>query len=268
MNIARPISVVHLDDDPELLRVTKRSVELAQPDLTVRPTTNAEAALGMLPAVDCIITDYVMHGIDGLQFLEAVRGVDLDLPVIFFTGRGSEDVAAEAFELGVTDYLHKSIGGQQYALLGNRVVNLVERHRAAQVAAQATSQVNRIYDRIGEAYISVGPDWTVRYLNSAAEALLVTGEEFEPGRCFWELFTDADAESRRDLEAAMQGRSPTTFDTYVLDLDRWLEVRAYPSPEGLSVYVRDVTGEIDLGGVREHTTRRPNSDEAHSPRNV
>lgn len=58
---------------------------------------------------DAIITDYDMPGMNGLQVLEAVRNLKPDIPVIFYTGQGNEEVAREAFIKGACDYFTKDI---------------------------------------------------------------------------------------------------------------------------------------------------------------
>lgn len=42
-----------------------------------------------------------------------------------FTGKGSEEVASEAISAGVSDHLQKESGTDQYAILANRIENLV-----------------------------------------------------------------------------------------------------------------------------------------------
>jgi CheY-like chemotaxis protein len=237
MHTRRPIPVVHLDDDEEVLAAAKRASEAARPGIRVETTTDPEVALGLIPVADCVVTEYAVAGTDGLAFLEAVRALDPDLPVVFFTGRESAEVAA-AFDHGATDYLRKSADAGQYTLLANRIVNLVAGYRAGRTAREATAQVARLCDRLGEGYVSVGSDWTVRYLDSVAAALLCD-ESPEPGGSFWALLGDLEGRDRSALETAMADRRPTA-------LDRYVEVRAYPSGEGLSVYCRDVTRERDL----------------------
>ncbi len=61
-----------------------------------------------------------MPGQDGIEFLESVRAIDEKLPFILFTGKGSEEVASEAISAGVTDYLQKHQGTDQYTMLANR----------------------------------------------------------------------------------------------------------------------------------------------------
>jgi hypothetical protein len=59
-------------------------------------------------------------------FLGRVRDRFGDLPFVLFTGKGSKELANEATSAGVTDYLQKTGGTDQYTLLARRVTNAVE----------------------------------------------------------------------------------------------------------------------------------------------
>ena len=240
------VRVVHIDDDEAVLDVTKRSLEREHPEMEVEGYLDPEEALGNLDEADCIVTDYQMDEMDGLEFLEAVRQDHPKVPVIFFTGRGSQEVASEAFRLGVTDYLQKGVGSQQYVVLGNRVSNLVTKHRAERAAERAAERVHRIYDRIGEGYLAVDRNWQVTYLNRAAETLLVEGEfDYGADVTVWELLGRDDAVEEA-IRTAMTERKPASVDCNIPELDRWLELRAYPSSDGLSVFLEDLTEDVTV----------------------
>jgi CheY-like chemotaxis protein len=239
------VNVIHIDDDKAVLDVTKRSLEREHPEMEVEGYLSPADALGNLEEADCIVTDYQMEEMDGLEFLEVIRNDHPDVPVIFFTGRGSEEVAGEAFRLGVTDYLQKGVGSQQYVVLGNRVSNLVTKHIAEQTANRAAEQVHRIYDRIGEGYVAVNTEWQVTYLNRAAETLLVEGEfDYGADITVWELL-GRDGAVEQTIREAMSDRKPGSVDCNISELNRWLELRAYPSSDGLSVFLEDLTKEYD-----------------------
>jgi PAS domain S-box-containing protein len=126
------IRVLHVDDEPSFAETAAEFLERESDAIEVVTETSAGAALDRLEdeTVDCIVSDYEMPGRDGIEFLEAVRAEDLDLPFVLYTGRGSEEVASEAISAGVTDYLQKERGTDQYALLANRIHNAVERRVA------------------------------------------------------------------------------------------------------------------------------------------
>ncbi|WP_254534616.1 PAS domain S-box protein [Halomarina litorea] len=128
---AATIRVLHVDDDPDLLDVTQTWLEREDDRIRVRSTVDASEALDVLATdrVDCVVSDYAMPRMDGLAFLQAVRERDEHLPFVLFTGKGTEEVAAEAISLGATDYLRKG-SSDTYTVLANRVVNYVEKHRA------------------------------------------------------------------------------------------------------------------------------------------
>lgn len=126
------IRLLHVDDEPNFSAVAARFLERQDPRFTVETAASAEEGLRLLGEqdIDCIVSDYDMPGRDGIEFLEDVREEYPGLPFVLFTGKGSEAVASEAVSAGVTDYLQKQSGAEQYELLANRILNAVEKQRA------------------------------------------------------------------------------------------------------------------------------------------
>jgi DNA-binding response OmpR family regulator len=56
---------------------------------------------------DVVVSDYEMPGKNGLQFLEELKKNAQSPPFILFTGKGREEVAAKALNLGAFRYLNK-----------------------------------------------------------------------------------------------------------------------------------------------------------------
>ena len=54
-----------------------------------------------------VVSDIKMPGMDGMQFLKKLRGVDSALPVIMITGHGDVPMAVEAMRMGAFDFLEK-----------------------------------------------------------------------------------------------------------------------------------------------------------------
>jgi len=126
------IVVLHVDDDHAFADTTAALLERADDRLEVLTENSVADGLDRLAdtRVDCIVSDYDMPGRDGLDFLEAVRADDGDIPFVLYTGKGSEEIAAAAFSRDATDYLQKRAGSDQATVLANRLVNYVETARA------------------------------------------------------------------------------------------------------------------------------------------
>ena len=143
------IHVLHVDDHPEIVEVTKTYLEDINDDLAVTTETSVVAALDTLRErpFDCIISDYDMPNTNGIEFLELVREEFPDIPFILFTGKGSEEVASDAIEAGVTDYMQKEVGAEQYEVLANRVLNAVDRYRTQQQFWDALSWYQHLVEQ-------------------------------------------------------------------------------------------------------------------------
>ena len=133
---ASRIRVLHVDDEPDFAELAATFLERADERFTVETATSAKEGLDrvMEAPPDCVVSDYDMPEMDGIEFLTAVRKEYPELPFVLFTGRGSETVASEAISAGVTDYLQKGSGTEQYELLANRIDNAVRARRNARRA--------------------------------------------------------------------------------------------------------------------------------------
>ncbi|QCC48787.1 response regulator [Halobellus limi] len=89
-----------------------------------------------------------MPATDGIEFLEAVREDHPELPFILYTGKGSEEVASDAISAGVTDYLQKGTGSEQYELLANRIRNAVEAHESHRLLTERTRRLETLIDNL------------------------------------------------------------------------------------------------------------------------
>jgi len=125
------IRVLHIDDEREPLQMTKKLLEMADAGIKVESVSSPVEALEMLRegGFDCVVTDYKMSPMDGIEVARIIRESS-DLPIIIYTGHGSEDVAVKAFAVGIDDYVRKELHPLHFEVLANRIRGLVERRWA------------------------------------------------------------------------------------------------------------------------------------------
>lgn len=123
MGQQEPIRVLSVDDDDLFVEVLGEFLEREDECLSVTTATSAHEGLTFLSEheFDCVISDFEMPEMNGLEFLHAVRQRGDDLPFIMFTGRSDDELASRAISAGVTDYLQKEVGTDQYSVLAELV---------------------------------------------------------------------------------------------------------------------------------------------------
>lgn len=97
-------------------------------------------------------------------------------------------------------------------------------------------------EEIGDAFLALDPEWRFVKLNRRAEQLWQKDRQELLGKNIWEEFPEtAGTAFERQYRQAVEQRIPVTFEEYYPPLDLWVEVRAFPNRDGLSVYWRDIT---------------------------
>jgi len=167
--MADPIRVLHVDDQPGFADMAATYLERTDDQLTVETASSAVAGLDRLETerFHCVVSDYDMPEINGVEFLERVRERHGDLPFVLFTGKGSEEIASEAISAGVTEYLQKETGTDQYAVLANRIVNTVSGARASrQLDVLVDNLPGIVYQHRDE------PEWPLTLIRGNCEELM------------------------------------------------------------------------------------------------
>jgi two-component system NtrC family sensor kinase len=148
MDNKKPIRVLHVDDDSELLLVMKECLELAGP-FQVDAALSVDEALekmGKNP-YDVVVSDYRMPEKDGLKFLKELREKGNTIPFIILTGKGMEEVAAQALNLGADHYINKSIDSElMFSEIAHDIIKIVERKRAFLAAYLRQERLKAVLD--------------------------------------------------------------------------------------------------------------------------
>ncbi len=100
-----------------------------------------------------------------------------------------------------------------------------------------------VLESISEGVIVLDREWRIVFVNAAAEGFTRQPRAAMVGRRFWDLFPDTGGyRCPGEYRRAMADNVPVHFEELLsTPEDCWFEIRAYPSPERLSIFVRDVT---------------------------
>ncbi|NHN48351.1 PAS domain-containing protein [Halostella sp. JP-L12] len=198
------IQVLYVDDDPSLLGLTKEFLETRNDDFSVDTVRDPREALSRVEGdgYDAVVSDYQMPEMDGLELLDAVRN-DLGsaIPFVVFTGKGREDVAMEALNLGADRYLQK--GGDpssQYGMLARCIEQEVGHYRTQQRLQEREENLRIILESIGEAVVATDADGVITRLNGVAEELTGWDRAAAVGKPLDEVFTVRDGDSGEAIE--------------------------------------------------------------------
>jgi PAS domain S-box-containing protein len=192
-----------------------------------------------------------MPGENGLAFLQRVRDRFGDLPFVLFTGKGSEEIASEAISAGVTDYLQKTGGTDQYALLAQRVTNAVERRRAERRLESERRRFERLTEYSTDVIVIVDEGLRFSYVSASVETILGHDPGDLVGDDSLSYVHPEDRHVAADRLAAVirNPEVPVDDEVRLRNADgswTWIEARARngledPDVGGIVIYSRDIS---------------------------
>jgi two-component system, response regulator, stage 0 sporulation protein F len=107
-------TILLVDDEPGILEALGEI--LKEFGYGVIPKPDAESALSVIregTKVDLVITDYRMPGMNGSEFVAALKQILPSVPVIMLTAYGGVETYLQSLSLGVFEYINKPVGGKE-----------------------------------------------------------------------------------------------------------------------------------------------------------
>ena len=180
----RSIQVLHVDDESAFADLAATFLERENEMIEVSLETSVTDGLAYLESheVDCVVSDFDMPERNGIDFLRTIREERPDLPFILFTGKGSEEVASEAISAGVTDYLQKESGTSQYAILANRIENVVTQRRSRLRVEESQKRLRDLIDTLPHILLVLDEEGTYQIVNETHAAFHGTSVESIEGK--------------------------------------------------------------------------------------
>jgi PAS domain S-box-containing protein len=118
--------------------------------------------------------------------------------------------------------------------------------------------VTRVLEAMPAGFYSLDREWCFTYVNAEAERLLGRRREELLGQKLWDAFpATLDSIFEESYFAASRSGVPVSFDAhYPAPLEGWYELRAWPTPDGLSVYFLEVTERRQVQEQAERSAAR------------
>ncbi|PVX23961.1 MAG: hypothetical protein CW691_09215 [Candidatus Bathyarchaeum sp.] len=160
------ILVLHVDDEPSFLDTTKQILEMKNPAIQVYAVSSVNEARQILKTkkIDVIISDYEMPDETGIDFLKELRKTKTNIPFILFTGKGREEIAIEALNIGADGYLNKF--GKPATVYG-QLLHAIFSSVKAKRTEDDVIKFKTISDKAGYGVMLIDLDGNIIYANDA-----------------------------------------------------------------------------------------------------
>jgi FixJ family two-component response regulator len=121
-----------VDDDAAFMRALRRL--LRAEGYTVNTWSSAEELLAASHdgALDCLVLDMHLPGLNGLELQDRLAARGFDIPVIFLTGKGDIPTTVRAMRGGAVNFLTKPVTDEDLFAAVRSALEIAARQRACQ----------------------------------------------------------------------------------------------------------------------------------------
>jgi PAS domain S-box-containing protein len=118
---------------------------------------------------------------------------------------------------------------------------ILEREQAEQKATEAGKRIETVLHGIHDAFFAADREWRLTYVNPQAEELFGHSQDDLLGKVLWDELPELASSFYTRLNEAVEQSEPTFFDEFHARMGRWYDVRAFPSGDGVTLYLLDIT---------------------------
>jgi PAS domain S-box-containing protein len=208
-----------------------------------------KSVLQALP--ELVVTDIVMPDIDGIELLKTLRSArrTRTVPVLLISGRAIDEQRIEGFKEGADAYLAKPYTERELrACIGSMLQSARRRDAATrretleQAERKALTDRAALLESITDAFYALDREFRFTYLNQRTLEHFGATREMLLGNVLWDAIPMIRGTVfQQEYERALREQRSVIFETVSPLTNGWVEVRAYPTPQGLAAYFRDVT---------------------------
>ena len=260
-----PIKVLHVDDEQGFLKASKQILE-TKGDYEVDLASSVEEALEKIKdqTFDIIVSDYQMPGKDGLQFLKELRGRGDNIPFIIFTGKGREEVAIQALNLGADHYINK-VGDPEtvYFELTHGINQVVDRARILVELSRSEERFRSLIESATAGVCVLDLRGCFTYVNKALADMVGFSVSEMIGQRFTDFLPREDkiVASQRFNKEALLGVEIEPFDFQITRRDG-RTIHLASKPTGLYVNGKLVAFQAIIVDITEHKRAKEEVEKA------
>lgn len=245
------VKVLIVDDNPQDRTLVARELEREFSQTEIHQAFDPDSFERLIGAgpYDIVITDYQLNWSNGVDVLKRSKRAFPLVPVIMFTGTGSEEVAVEAMKNGLDDYVVKTVS--HLLRLRASVRSCLDHARTRQRARELEMWLRSILTRLDIGVFRCGSDGEILDCNDVTRRMLAVCQNGStPRDNLSVLFPSPDA-AQRFFARAMAENTPLFAEVEVdagADNSRWFLVQAVGHAQSSRTRV--------LEGMLEDITRR------------
>jgi len=151
---SRPIRILLIEDNEHDRAAFERALHKSETAFEIAVCERAEEALDNLPtnqdSFDLVVVDYDLPGMTGLEFYRQHQQVKNLPPFVMLTGAGSENLAVEALQAGMYDYIVKDPGLGYLKLLPFKLADVKQRKSERRARRKAQAQLKKAHAELEE----------------------------------------------------------------------------------------------------------------------
>lgn len=135
-----------------------------------------------------------------------------------------------------------AIGAREYLSLATERTLRQSAEASVKQLAQSERRLSSVLESTTDSVVVLDRNWNITYRNRRARETVGEDRALEVGRNLWSLFPE-EVGSRFDkmYRKAMTEQQPASLEEYLPAARRWLEIHAFPTPDSLTLFFRDVS---------------------------